>query len=57
MWRIAGKTAVDAYVTGLEMKMLGPRSRLTDEQKKQAKAFLDRVRKRYGLDDTDEITP
>lgn len=50
IWRLFGRDALDVYLTDLEMKWLGPRSRLTDKQKVQAKALLERIRKRHGLE-------
>lgn len=47
--KIFGPDALDAYLTDLEMKWLGPRSRLTDKQKNQAAALLDRIRRRHNL--------
>jgi len=50
LYKFFGKDALDIWLTDLEMKWLGPRSRLTDEQKREAKALLERIRKRHGLE-------
>ncbi len=47
--KLLGPDALDIYLTDLKMKWLGPRSRLTDDQKREAKALLERIRKRHGL--------
>jgi len=39
--------ALDGYLTRLEMAAMGPRSRLTDEQKKMFMDYLKRTRERW----------
>jgi hypothetical protein len=50
IWRFFGRDALDVYLTDLEMKWLGPRSRLRKGQKARARALLVRIRRRHGLD-------
>lgn len=50
IWRLFGKDALDIYLTDLQMKWLGPRSRLSDKQKAKAEALLNRIRGRHGLE-------
>lgn len=50
IWKLAGADALDIYLTDLQMKWLGPRSRLSDGQKAEAEALLNRIRKRHGLE-------
>ncbi len=48
--KLFGPDALDIYLTDLEMKWLGPRSRLTPGQKHEAAALLDRIMRRHGLE-------
>ena len=49
IYRMFGADALDAWLTDLRMKWLGSRSRLTDDQKAEAEALLERIRQRHNL--------
>jgi len=47
MGKMGATQALDGYLTRLEMAAMGPRSRLTDEQKKMFLDYLRRTRERW----------
>ena len=49
IYKILGADALDAWLTNLRMKWLGKRSRLTEEQKSEAGALLERIRQRHNI--------